>query len=110
MSNRIPEDDGDAIVRLGKAALGAAVKSARLSLGLSQRQLGSRASVSQPVISRLENGRLNGIRWQTLARIIGVLRVRSGHQFRCDAPPPGRRLPGQRAVTVPPSEGVARLR
>ena len=56
------------------------MKSGRLTLGLSQRQLSRRAGLDQSVISRLETGKLNGIRWQTLARLVGVLEA--GRPFR----------------------------
>jgi len=73
VSNWAPRDNHDPIVDLGKAAIGAVVKRRRVALGWPQRWLATQARVSQPVISRLETGRLNGIRWQTLARIVGVL-------------------------------------
>ena len=73
MADSTPDDDGDDLVRLGKLAIGSAVRSGRSRVGASQRLLAERSAISQPVISRLETGRLNGIRWQTLARIIGVL-------------------------------------
>ena len=80
MPSWAPRDDHDPIVDLGKAAIGAAVKRGREELGWPQRWLALQAGVSQPVISRLETGRLNGIRWQTLARIVGV--VHAGRPFR----------------------------
>jgi predicted transcriptional regulator len=51
-----------------------------MRLGWPQRWLATQAGVSQPMISRLETGRLNGIRWQTLARVVGVLQA--GRTFR----------------------------
>jgi len=68
-----PRDDREPLVKRGKVALGQAVRYGRRSLGVSQDTFGIHAGVSQPVISRLETGRLNGIRWQTLARVIGLL-------------------------------------
>ena len=65
----------------GKLAIGAAVKVARRARGWPQRWLALQAGVSQPVISRLETGRLNGIRWQTLARIVGVLQIGRSFAF-----------------------------
>jgi transcriptional regulator with XRE-family HTH domain len=73
MTDWTPHDDGEALVRRGKVAIGAAVRSGRMSLMASQRALAERAGISQSVISRLETGHLNGIRWQTLARVVGLL-------------------------------------
>jgi transcriptional regulator with XRE-family HTH domain len=78
MSTRIPPDDDQPLVAVGKQAIGSAVKAGRLRLGWPQRWLATQAGVSQPIISRLESGRLNGIRWQTLARIVGVLQLGRG--------------------------------
>jgi predicted transcriptional regulator len=66
----------------GKLALGKAIRYGRLSLSVSQNTFGIHAGVSQPVISRLETGRLNGIRWQTLARIIGLLDATGAWRMR----------------------------
>ena len=66
----------------GKLAIGRAVLSGRRTVGVSQRTFGIRAGVSQPVISRLETGRLNGIRWQTLARIVGPLEATGAFRIR----------------------------
>jgi predicted transcriptional regulator len=79
-----PEDDRDPFVRLGKLAIGAAVRSARLDVGTSQRRFAVQAGVDQSVISRLETGKLNGIRWQTLARIIGVVQAMRGFRLPRD--------------------------
>jgi hypothetical protein len=76
----IPPDDDHPVVALGKQAIGSAVRSGRMRLGWPQRWLATQAGVSQPMISRLETGRLNGIRWQTLARVVGVLQA--GRTFR----------------------------
>ena len=78
MLNRIPPDNDHPLVAVGKQAIGAAVKAGRLRLGWPQRWLASEVGISQPIISRLESGRLNGIRWQTLARIVGVLEIGRG--------------------------------
>ena len=94
MADWTPSDDRHLVVVRGKLALGAAVRSSRLAARAPQRRLAELAGISQPIISRLETGRLNGIRWQTLAAIIGVLE--SSRPFEL----PGqreasRRLPGQ---------------
>ena len=57
-----PRDDREPLVKRGKVALGQAVRYGRRSLGVSQDTFGIHAGVSQPVISRLETGRLNGVR------------------------------------------------
>jgi ribosome-binding protein aMBF1 (putative translation factor) len=89
MADWTPRDDGDAFVRLGKIAIGAANRSARLELGVSQRQFSVHVGVSQSVISRLEAGRLSGIRWQTLARIVGVIAAARGFRLpRAETSPP----------------------
>lgn len=66
----------------GKVAIGKAVRSGRRTLGVSQQTFGIHAGVSQPVISRLETGQLTGIRWQTLARIIGLLEAAEAFRLR----------------------------
>ncbi len=78
MPDRAPRDDHDPIVDLGKGAIGTAIRSRRRQLRWPQRWLAFQARVSQPVISRLETGKLTGIRWQTLARIVGVLSAGRG--------------------------------
>ena len=57
----------------GLQCIGRAVRQRRQRLGLSQRQLESLSGVDQTVISRLENGRLGGLRWSRFARLVGVL-------------------------------------
>ena len=62
VSARVAHDDADPLVGIGKGALGAAVKAGRLRNRWPQRWLAFQAGVSQTTISRLENGRLTGIR------------------------------------------------
>jgi DNA-binding XRE family transcriptional regulator len=90
--------DDDATVTLGRQVIGAGIRAARLGLGMSQRQLGRRAYLSPSAISRLETGRLQGLRQRTLARVVGVLQASPGYAFPGGPPPPTRRLPGQRAA------------
>jgi transcriptional regulator with XRE-family HTH domain len=80
VSARVAHDDADPLVGIGKGALGAAVKAGRVRNRWPQRWLALQAGVSQTTISRLENGRLTGIRWQMLARIVGVIQL--GRRFR----------------------------
>lgn len=66
-------DEIDALSRLGMHTLGTLVRQWRLLCGLSQRELGARCGLSQSTISRLETGRLAGLRFRSLARVVGVL-------------------------------------
>ena len=84
MANWTPDDDGDPFVRLGKLAIGTEIRTARRTLGVSQHHFAVQLGVSQPVLSRLETGKLNGIRWQTLARIIGVVQANRGFRLPRD--------------------------
>jgi transcriptional regulator with XRE-family HTH domain len=54
--------------------LGIVVRTARLRLGYSQRQLERLSGVDQTTISRLENGRLTSLRLVRLAAIFVALR------------------------------------
>jgi len=63
----------DPRVRRGFELLGRIVRTRRLRLALSQRQLESLTGVDQSVISRLENGKLYGLRWARFARIVDAL-------------------------------------
>ncbi len=90
-------DDSDEDALLGIKVIGAGVRSARLALGMSQRQLSWRVRVSQSTISRLETGTLHGMRLRTLARIVGVITRRPGYRFPEGPAPPSRRMPGQGA-------------
>lgn len=88
-------DDPDETERLGAKIIGAGVRRARLFAGLTQRQLGWRAGLSQSIVSRLENGRLRGMRFRTLARILGALDAPASVVFPGEPPGATRRLPGQ---------------
>jgi transcriptional regulator with XRE-family HTH domain len=57
----------------GLALLGRVVKLRRGQRGLSQRQLETLSGVDQTIISRLENGKLYGLRWARFARIVEAL-------------------------------------
>ena len=88
-------DKDDEVVTAGRQVIGAGIRAARLALGLTQRQLGHRALLSQSAISRLETGRLQGLRLRTLARVVGVLHTKPGYAFPGGPPPPARRLLGR---------------
>jgi transcriptional regulator with XRE-family HTH domain len=102
------EEDVDSAVHVGLRVIGDIVREARLRRNLTQRQLAWQALLAQSTISRLETGRLQGMRLRTLAAIIGVLRmnpngrassawVANGSGFP-EPPAPRRRLPRQNGV------------
>jgi transcriptional regulator with XRE-family HTH domain len=99
------EEDVDSAVSVGLRVIGDLVREARLRRNLTQRQLAWSALLAQSTISRLETGRLHGMRLRTLAAILGVLRTnpkgsasagwcRAGHGFP-EPSAPRRRLPRQ---------------
>jgi transcriptional regulator with XRE-family HTH domain len=63
----------DRQVRRGFELIGRIVKRRRHRLALSQRQLERLSGVDQSVISRLENGKLYGLRWARFAKIVEAL-------------------------------------
>jgi transcriptional regulator with XRE-family HTH domain len=65
--------DLDVTVIRGLEILSRAVLDARRHAGLTQRQLGAIAGVHQSTISRLERGRLAGMRLRVLGRILAAL-------------------------------------
>jgi len=97
----------DRRVQRGLDLIGGTVKRRRLRLALSQRQLQRLSGVQQSGISRLENGKLTGLRWQRFARIVDAL---DGLEYA--APPaPHRPWPGPASLgpllPVPNSEADA---
>jgi transcriptional regulator with XRE-family HTH domain len=66
-------DGADPRVRRGLEIIGRAAWEARRRAGLTQRELGYRVGVHQSTISRLERGRLNGMRLKRLAAIVAAL-------------------------------------
>jgi transcriptional regulator with XRE-family HTH domain len=89
------DDDPNSAAQVGRRIIGAAVREARLGRGLSQRQLAWRSLLAQSTISKLETGRLRGMRLQSLARLFGVLRVGVSLGGLPEPSPPRRRLPGR---------------
>lgn len=85
----------EGLIREGMTAVGDLVRTSRLNLGLSQRQLAWRVGMSQSTISRLESGTLRGMRLPKLALIIGALRLDPRFTRSGEPPAPRRRLPGQ---------------
>ena len=66
-------DECDPHVQRGLEIIGRAAWKARRRAGLTQRELGYRVGVHQSTISRLERGRLNGMRLKRLAAIVAAL-------------------------------------
>jgi len=77
------------------ALLGGTVRRRRLRHAWSQRDLQSLSGIDQGAISRLENGKLNGLRWQRFARIVDAL---DGLEY---AAPPRERPPWPGRPTEP---------
>jgi transcriptional regulator with XRE-family HTH domain len=63
----------DEQTRRGFDRIGRDVLRRRQRLGITQRQLELLSGVDQTVISRLENGRLAGLRWSRFARLVDAL-------------------------------------
>lgn len=57
----------------GFVLIGRMVRQRREAIGISQRRLEQLCSVDQTVISRLENGRLGGLKWSRFARLVDAL-------------------------------------
>ena len=65
--------NADAATLHGLLIIGGLVYEGRRRAGITQRQLGRVAGVDQSTISRLERGRLNGMRLKRLASILAAL-------------------------------------
>jgi len=65
--------NADSSSQRGFKLIGQLLLRRRRRLGLSQRQLEYLSGVDQTVISRLENGRLGGLRWSRFARLVDAL-------------------------------------
>jgi DNA-binding Xre family transcriptional regulator len=90
------EEDVDEAVQAGLLVLGGLVREARRHRNLTQRELAWASTLTQSTISKLENGRLRGMRLRTLAAVIGVLRTsqpRDEHRRRARV---HQRLPAER--------------
>jgi transcriptional regulator with XRE-family HTH domain len=78
----------------GLRALGAIVRQSRRDAGISQRTLAEVVGVHQSVISRLETGKLDGLRLRNLGAVIAALDGRvefwMGHATRRLPHDPGR--------------------
>ncbi len=60
-------------VQRGWELIGAAVKRRRFAIRWSQRDLERASGIDQTVISRLENGRLSGLRFSRFARLVAAM-------------------------------------
>src|SRR5215207_4244046 len=69
-TRRTPEDD---VVDLGLEILGRGLLRARLGANLTQALLEELSGVDQTTISRLENGRLAGLRLRKVAALVAAL-------------------------------------
>jgi predicted transcriptional regulator len=65
--------EADPVTLRGLAIIGQAIYEARRRAGLTQRRLAEICGLHQSTISRLETGRLNGIRLKKLALIVAAL-------------------------------------
>ena len=79
------ESPTDQRVLRGLELLGRVVKLRRKQRGVSQRRLEVLSGVDQTIISRLENGKLFGLRWARFARIVEAL---AGLDVSLSAPEP----------------------
>jgi transcriptional regulator with XRE-family HTH domain len=66
-------DWDDDLTSHGFAALGRLVRRRRLQLGITQNELEWLSGIDQTLISKLENGRLKGMRWSRFGRLVGAL-------------------------------------
>jgi transcriptional regulator with XRE-family HTH domain len=63
----------DERTRRGFRLIGRLVLRRRGQLGITQRELESLSGIDQTVISRLENGKLGGLRWSRFAELVDAL-------------------------------------
>ncbi len=66
-------DWDDDLTARGFAALGRLVRRRRHQLGITQKELEWLSGIDQTLISKLENGRLKGMRWSRFGRLVGAL-------------------------------------
>jgi len=67
-----------------KMKLSVAVKTYRLSAGLTQQQLATAADLAVPHISRIENGRVRAMGLDVLKRLAVALKVEPGVLASCE--------------------------
>ena len=86
----------------GLKRLGEVIRRARRDVGVSQHMLADAVGVNQSVISRLENGKLVGLRLYHLGAIVALLDGHVEYWIGHRARPAGRRLPGAGAADPDP--------
>ena len=74
--------DADGVTLRGLELIGELVHEGRRQAGITQRHLAKHADVNQSTISRLERGRLNGMRLKRLAVILATLEWLASRQRR----------------------------
>jgi transcriptional regulator with XRE-family HTH domain len=74
------------MVALGMELLGRWIRESRVQAGMTQAQLARLAGIHQTTLSRLERGRLEGLRLHRLAAIIAVLDSWLGNDLRSIVP------------------------
>jgi transcriptional regulator with XRE-family HTH domain len=74
------------MVALGMERLGRWIRESRVQAGMTQAQLARLAGIHQTTLSRLERGRLEGLRLHRLAAIIAVLDSWLGNDLRSIVP------------------------
>ena len=85
--NRMERLERDPELQLGWEIIGAMVKRRRARLGWSQRDLSRASGLAQSAISRLETGKLSGVRFARFAKLVAAM-----GGLDLDAPHPPRRL------------------
>ena len=78
----------------GLQRLGKAIRQARRDMGVTQHTLARAVGVDQSVISRLEAGKLTGLRLRHLGSIVALLDGHVEYWLGYRTQPAGRRLPG----------------
>jgi transcriptional regulator with XRE-family HTH domain len=74
------------MVAVGMERLGRWIRESRVQAGMTQAQLARLAGIHQTTLSRLERGRLEGLRLHRLAAIIAVLDSWLGNDLRSIVP------------------------
>jgi transcriptional regulator with XRE-family HTH domain len=67
--------------RRERALFGAALRQARISAALTQRELASLAWLNQSTICRIERGTIGGLRYDTLMRLLFALELTDIRMF-----------------------------
>jgi hypothetical protein len=70
---RIDTSVGAELTRAGHESIGRSMRRARTAAGYTQRGLAARCGIDQAVISRLENGKQQGLSWRRFGCLVGAL-------------------------------------